>query len=107
MINTQAATPQMDDVDIHDRAFVDNPFGAFARLRRDCPVAHSSKHGGFWLLTRYDDVRSAALDWRGFTSSVVGVTAIPVITPRTQPQLPIEIDPPQHSRYRALVNPVF
>lgn len=98
---------QMDDVDIHDRAFVADPFGAFERLRRECPVAHSSKHGSFWLLTRYDDVRSAALDWRGFTSSVVGVTAIPVITPRTQPQLPIEIDPPQHSRYRALVNPVF
>ncbi len=97
----------MDDVDIHDRAFVADPFGAFERLRRECPVAHSSKHGGFWLLTRYDDVRSAALDWRSFTSSVVGVTAIPVITPRTQPQLPIEIDPPQHSRYRALVNPVF
>ncbi|MEP9390056.1 cytochrome P450 [Mesorhizobium sp. KR9-304] len=106
MIDTRKAA-QMDDVDIHDRAFVADPFGAFERLRRECPVAHSSKHGGFWLLTRYDDVRSAALDWRGFTSSVVGVTAIPVITPRTQPQLPIEIDPPQHSRYRALVNPVF
>lgn len=96
-----------DDVDIHDRAFVADPFGAFERLRNECPVAHSSKHGGFWLFTRYDDVRSAALDWRSFTSSVVGVTAIPVITPRSQPQLPIEIDPPQHSRYRALVNPVF
>lgn len=98
---------QMNDVDIHDPAFVADPFGAFERLRRECPVAHSNKHGGFWLLTRYDDVRSAALDWRSFTSSTVGVTAIPVITPRTQPQLPIEIDPPQHSRYRALVNPVF
>jgi cytochrome P450 len=106
MIETQTAA-QMDDVDIHDRAFVADPFGAFDHLRRECPVAHSSKHGGFWLLTRYDDVRSAALDWRSFTSSVVGVTAIPVITPRTQPQLPIEIDPPQHSRYRALVNHVF
>ena len=103
----QRDAAQVDDVDIHDRAFVADPFGAFERLRRECPVARSSKHGGFWLLTRYDDVRSAALDWRSFTSSVVGVTAIPVITPRSQPQLPIEIDPPQHSRYRALVNPVF
>lgn len=62
---------------------------------------------GFWLLSRYDDVRSAAINWRDYTSSVPGVTAIPVITPRTEPQLPIEIDPPRHSRYRALVNPVF
>jgi cytochrome P450 len=96
-----------EDVDIHDPAFVADPAGAFARLRRECPVARSNKYGGFWLLTRYEDVRAAAIDWRDYTSSVVGVTAIPVITPRTEPQLPIEIDPPQHSRYRALVNPVF
>jgi cytochrome P450 len=35
------------------------------------------------------------------------VTAIPIITPRTEPMLPIELDPPLHSRYRALVQPVF
>jgi cytochrome P450 len=96
-----------DDVDIHDPAFVADPFAAFDRLRRECPVARSNEYGGFWLLTRYEDVRAAAIDWRDYTSGVAGVTAIPVITPRTEPQLPIEIDPPQHSRYRALVNPVF
>ncbi|PBB80801.1 hypothetical protein CK218_10305 [Mesorhizobium sp. WSM3879] len=96
-----------DEVDIHDPAFVADPFAAFEHLRRECPVARSNKYGGFWLLSRYDDVRSAAINWRDYTSSVPGVTAIPVITPRTEPQLPIEIDPPRHSRYRALVNPVF
>lgn len=96
-----------DDVDIHDPAFVSDPFPVFDRLRRECPLARSNKYGGFWLMTRYEDVRSAAINWRAYTSSVVGVTAIPVITPRSEPQLPIEIDPPQHSRYRALVNPVF
>ena len=96
-----------DDVDIHDRAFVADPFPAFERLRRECPVARSNRYGGFWLLSRYDDVRAAAINWRDYTSSVPGVTAIPVITPRTEPQLPIEIDPPRHSRYRALVGPVF
>ncbi|WP_181179521.1 cytochrome P450 [Mesorhizobium sp. B2-7-1] len=96
-----------DDVDIHDPAFVADPFSAFDRLRRECPVARSNKHGGFWLLSRYDDVRCAAINWRDFTSGVPGVTAIPVITPRTEPQLPIEVDPPRHSRYRGLVNPVF
>ncbi|UCI25677.1 cytochrome P450 [Mesorhizobium sp. B2-8-5] len=102
-------TPQTipDDVDIHDPAFVADPFSAFDRLRRECPVARSNRHGGFWLLSRYDDVRCAAINWRDYTSSVPGVTAIPVITPRTEPQLPIEVDPPRHSRYRALVNPVF
>lgn len=100
--------PQIpEDVDIHDPAFVRNPFTAYDRLRRTCPIARSNKHGGFWLMTRYEDVRAGAINWRDYTSSVAGVTAIPVITPRTEPMLPIEIDPPRHSRYRALVSPVF
>lgn len=100
--------PQIpEDVNIHDPAFVRDPFTACDRLRRECPLARSNQHGGFWLMTRYEDVRAAAIDWRSYTSSVAGVTAIPVITPRTEPQLPIEMDPPKHARYRALVNPLF
>lgn len=101
-----APTP-LEDVDIHDDAFLRDPFTAFSRLRQGCPVARCNAHGGFWLLSRHDDVRRAAVNWRDFTSSVPGVTAIPIITPRTEPMLPIEIDPPHHSRYRALVNPLF
>ena len=95
------------DVDIHDEVFLASRYDAFAQLRSACPVAHSNSHGGYWLLTRQADVRAAALDWRTYTSAVPGVTANPIITQRTTPQLPIELDPPQHSRYRALVNPVF
>ncbi len=102
-----AGCEAFDDLDIHSRSFSENPFLHYDQLRQDCPVMHSPRYGGFWLLTRYDDVKSAALDWRSYTSSVVGVTAIPIITPRTEPMLPIELDPPLHSRYRALVNPVF
>ncbi len=93
--------------DIHDPAFARDPYPTYTELRERCPVKHSDLYGGTWLLTRAADVRSAARDWKTYTSSVVGVTAIPVITPRTEPQLPIEIDPPLHSRYRALVRPVF
>ncbi|WP_181183000.1 cytochrome P450 [Mesorhizobium sp. B3-2-1] len=99
--------PIPEDVDIHDPAFLRDPFAVYDRLRRKCPLARSNKHGGFWLMTRYEDVRAGAINWRDYTSSVAGVTAIPVITRRTEPMLPIEIDPPRHSRYRALVSPVF
>lgn len=96
-----------DNLDIHSREFASDPYPVYDELRQECPVMRSEHYGGFWLLSRYEDVRQAALDWQTYTSSVVGVTAIPVITPRTKPQLPIELDPPLHSRYRALVNPVF
>jgi cytochrome P450 len=98
---------EYDNLDIHAPEFVANPFPIYEQLREHCPVVHSNHYGGFWMLTRYDDVKQAVLDWRAFTSSVVGVTAIPIITPRSEPMLPIELDPPLHSRYRALVNPVF
>ena len=93
--------------DIHDEEFARDPFPTYDQLRRECPVKHSDLYGGIWLYTRYDDVRDAARDWKTYTSSVAGVTAIPIITPRSEPQLPIELDPPVHSRYRALVTPVF
>ncbi len=94
-------------VDIHSEAFVRDPHATYAELRSKCPVMRSLLYGRFWLLTKYEDVKSAALDWKTYTSSVVGVTAIPIITPRTEPQLPIEVDPPLHSRYRALMASVF
>lgn len=96
-----------DEIDIHEESFVRDPYPTYEVLRGSCPVAHGSRYGGYSLLTRYDEVRDAARDWRTFTSSVVGVTAIPIITPCSEPMLPIELDPPEHSIYRAIVNPVF
>jgi len=96
-----------ESVDIHAPEFARDPFAEYERLREKCPVFSNDRYGGFTLLTRYEDVRAAAIDWRTYTSAVVGVTAIPVITHRDRPQLPIELDPPLHSAYRDIVNPLF
>ena len=93
--------------DHHDPAFVRDPESHFGSIRRDHPILHSDRYGGFWLLTRYEDVTAAALDHEAFTSAVVGTTVIPPSQPREHPLLPIELDPPEHTRYRALVNPLF
>ena len=101
------AADQDGGFDHHDPAFVRDPEGHFGSIRRDHPVLHSDRYGGFWLLTRYEDVTAAALDHEAFTSAVVGTTVIPPSQPRESPLLPIELDPPEHTRYRALVNPLF
>lgn len=98
---------------LHDPDFARNPYPTYAALREQCPVLHSPEYfpqhgdGGFWLLTRYEDVAAAATTPDLFTSAVAGVTAIPMVVQRNYQQLPIELDPPEHTRYRSLVSSVF
>ncbi|MGH3600997.1 MAG: hypothetical protein ACRDQH_12110, partial [Pseudonocardiaceae bacterium] len=72
-----------------------------ARLRATCPVAHSSTYGGFWVLSRYGEVFAAAHDDTTFSS------AISQLIPPTDVDrlLPIQVDPPQTQRFRALISP--
>jgi cytochrome P450 len=93
--------------DHHDPQFVEDPAGVVGPLREEHRLVHSDRHGGFWMLTRYDDVTEAALDYGAFTSAVPGVTIIPPSQPRSYPLIPIELDPPVHTRYRGLVNALF
>lgn len=95
------------DFDHHDPRFIENPSPVYEELRTRCPVSYSPRYGGFWLVTRYEDVRRAAKDWKTFTSGVPNVTAIPSSHPRAEPDLPIEVDPPVHTRYRQLVAAPF
>jgi cytochrome P450 len=93
--------------DHHDPRLVRDPESVVGPIRETQPLLHSDLYGGFWLLSRYDDVVAAALDCEAFTSAVPGTTLIPPTQPRHDPLLPIELDPPEHTRYRALVNPIF
>ena len=93
--------------DHHDRRFVEDPDSVIGPIREERPLVHSDRYGGFWVITRYDDVTQAALDHESFTSAVAGTTIIPPSQPRTYPLLPIELDPPEHTLYRGLVNALF
>lgn len=73
-----------------------------ARLREECPVAHSSLYGGYWSLNRYADVARAARDWQRFRS---GVPFIPV--PDFPSSIPLSINPPEHTFFRRSLNRFF
>jgi cytochrome P450 len=53
-----------------------------ARMRSLCPVAHSDRHGGFWVVTKYHDVVRVAQDWETFSSAqiVLTVASRPAVT---------------------------
>jgi len=76
----------------------------YARLRAECPVAHTDRLGGFWALTRYDDVQKAASDPRTFTTTVQNVIPKVAFTGRRPP---LHLDPPDHTPYRRALNPLL
>jgi cytochrome P450 len=69
----------------------------YARLREEAPLARSSAYGGFWALTRYEDVKAAASDPRTFISSVQAVVPH---DPRGLRRPPLNFDAPAHTPYR-------
>ncbi|MED5546922.1 MAG: cytochrome P450 [Pseudomonadota bacterium] len=76
----------------------------YARLRAECPVAHTDRLGGFWALTRYDDVAAAASDPRTFTTAVQNVVPKVAFTGRRPP---LHLDPPDHTPFRKALNPLL
>lgn len=72
-------------------------YEVYAHLRERRPIARSDCHGGFWILTRHEDVMAAAADWETFSS------AEGAHLPRQPGQLlfvPLDYDPPIHTAYR-------
>lgn len=60
------------------------------------------------MILRHADVRQAAKDWHTFSSDAPFRVPIPSEEHlRSVRQLPIEVDPPEHTDYRKLVEPFF
>lgn len=82
----------------------DSPHAEYARLREQCPVAHSEAWGGFWALTKHADVSAAAADWRTFTTARQNVIPKVAFTGRRPP---LHLDPPEHTPYRRALAPLL
>lgn len=100
--SAMAQIPQDFDPDQPEN--FDSAIAEFARLRAECPVAHTTALGGFWALTRYDDVRRAASDPATFVTSVQNVVPKVAFTGRRPP---LHLDPPDHTPYRRTLNPLL
>jgi cytochrome P450 len=60
------------------------------------------------MILRHADLRDAAKDWKKFSSDAPFRVPIPSEEEvRTMRQLPIETNPPEHTDYRAIVEPFF
>ena len=75
----------------------DSPHAMFKDLRRRCPVAYSDAMGGFWAITKYEDIVRVLTDWETFTTTIQNV--VPRVA-TTQRRPPLHLDPPGNVPYR-------
>jgi cytochrome P450 len=93
--------PPLHDPEFHSG----DPFPAFRRLRAEAPV-HWHPTPGFWAVTRHEDVVAVSRDPATFCSSR-GILLSDIERPVVPRQSIIYIDPPEHVKYRKLVQPAF
>ncbi len=90
----------------------DDVDGALAKLRRERPIAwheHPDCGKGFWSVTRYADIAAISVDTATFSNRwSIRVNHDPEMgLTRPGSSSIIEMDPPQHTKYRKLVSRGF
>src|ERR1700735_6761 len=84
-----------------------DPFALYAELRRTAPVCWvDDERGGFWAVTTHREVSHIGADPGGF-SPPRGILTDEMGTTYETPPTMMHTDPPQHTRYRRLVQPGF
>lgn len=99
--------------DIYGLAVGDDPQAELAKLLDGPPVFYMPRSirnpqgFGSWVFTRADHIRAILQDTVHFSSQ--GIAGFARMTGDSEPWLayPVEADPPQHTQYRALLNPLF
>jgi cytochrome P450 len=76
-----------------------DPPSSWNGLRDDCPAAWVERMGGFWLVSRYDDVVDIARASDRFNNS--GGPQFGTSRP------PLEVDRPEHAFFRRVLQPYF
>jgi cytochrome P450 len=97
-------------IDISSSKFIDNPYPAYQQLRATGSptwVSHQARSGtpGLWLFSRYSDVATLLREKNNISKDVSRIVAVDELT--AFDRMLLNMDPPQHTRLRAIVAPLF
>jgi cytochrome P450 len=91
---------------LDDPAFwAGDPFPHYARLRREAPLVWNAARG-YWAASRHADVLAVSRDPDTFCSGR-GILPMEIGVTYPFPPTMMHTDPPEHTRYRRLVQPGF
>ena len=105
--------PDLESVDIASQELYEEavPHEAFALLRAHDPVhwhPWPGKGGGFWALTKFDDVVAVSKDAEAFSSAAEHIYLWDLEPDALEARRSmIETDPPAHNRLRRIVSSAF
>lgn len=88
-----------------DPAIADNPWPVYAGLRDHAPAVSApfnrSRSGTVVILSRYEDIRHALRSPELFEANSANQMG------QKRPVIPLDINPPEHAKYRKLLDPLF
>ena len=98
-----------------DPAYLDDPHARIAEMIREAPsVFWTPRNGGHWMIIGHEAVFKASRDVESFSSEFVPqamikamIASMPPGTPHIPQPLPINVDPPEHTMYRAPLQGAF
>ena len=85
-------------LDLFDPAHAERLWEVLAYARSACPVLKTDADDGYYIVTRYDDLRAVLEDPQTYSSEQAGLRGVPIKMP------PLTEDPPRHLEYRRLLN---
>jgi cytochrome P450 len=101
-VSYDAPTNPLDD--LFSPTTANDPQPAYARMRDECPVSRTQMEGmgGSVVVSRYTDVMWALKHPEVFSSSAEAIDI-----GQTQELIPLQMDPPEHAKYRRMLDPEF
>jgi cytochrome P450 len=100
------------EIDFHKRPnTLDDPFSLTETMLQDFPPIFWSVEAvpglfnGIWVVTHYEDIREVYQNDKLYSTE--GAAAFQSLIGETFPMIPLAIDPPDHGKYRILLNPWF
>lgn len=91
----------LENLDLYADDQREHLLDALAVARDECPVLHTAADGGYYVVSRYEDVRTVCEHPELFSSAQPGLRGVPVRV------IPLDVDPPQHRVYRNFLNKYF
>lgn len=92
------------DFDLHNPALAETFYEVIDNIRDNCPVGWSDAHGGYWLVTGYEENHRVLSDAETFSSNT---SPPPVVKYPDGPHIPVETDAPDHTVFRQTIIPGF